>query len=262
VLPNSKRGATDWLHARRARCRGVRGASRPLRARVAWTAASRDRRSRHSDRACVPIPAQAGSSTWAVERVTSCACSPVAARMRLSLLGSTRRQRWWRWLKRRQRRTAPLLDDAFDLVLSTISFDHWIDQRAGLRECARVLVADGRLVLVDLLSAFLIPTLVGGRRTRARTKPRANRLLAGEGLHPVGWQHVPLPDQRCRSCQVARNTGDRSAALLLGAERLGHRVRAVTPAIGSVSPESAAHGTRSKWSTTPRTGSVWLERNG
>jgi SAM-dependent methyltransferase len=186
----------------------------------------------------------------------------LAARMRLSLLGSTRRRRWWRWLKRRQRRTAPLLDDAFDLVLSTTSFDHWIDQRAGLRECARVLVADGRLVLVDLFSAFLIPTLVGGRRTRARTKPRANRLLAGEGLHPVGWQHVPLPDQRCRSCQVARNAGDRSAALLLGAERLGHRVRAVTPAIGSVSPESAAHGTRSKRSTTPRTGSVWLEHNG
>ena len=84
----------------------------------------------------------------------------------------------------------PYVDDAFDLVLSTTSFDHWADQRAGLRECARVLAADGRLVLVDLFSAFLIPTLVGARRTKARTKARANRLLAGEGLHPVGWQHV------------------------------------------------------------------------
>jgi SAM-dependent methyltransferase len=184
----------------------------------------------------------------------------LAARMRLSLLGSTRCRRWWRWLKRRQR-----IQWSNEVVLRTNSSlirRRLRPERAGLRECARVLVADGRLVLVDLFSAFLIPTLVGGRRTRARTKPRANRLLAGEGLHPVGWQHVPLPDQRCRSCQVARNAGDRSAALLLGAERLGHRVRAVTPAIGSVSPESAAHGTRTKWSTTPRTGSVWLERNG
>lgn len=34
-------------------------------------------------------------------------------------------------------------DDAFDLVVSTTSFDHWADQRAGLAECARVLVPGG-----------------------------------------------------------------------------------------------------------------------
>ena len=32
----------------------------------------------------------------------------------------------------------PGADGAFDLVVSTTSFDHWADQQAGLRECARV----------------------------------------------------------------------------------------------------------------------------
>jgi len=33
----------------------------------------------------------------------------------------------------------------FDLVVSTTSFDHWADQRAGLAECARVLAPGGCL---------------------------------------------------------------------------------------------------------------------
>jgi ubiquinone/menaquinone biosynthesis C-methylase UbiE len=33
----------------------------------------------------------------------------------------------------------PLPDDAFDLVVSTTSFDHWADQAGGLVECARVM---------------------------------------------------------------------------------------------------------------------------
>ncbi|HEY2551079.1 MAG TPA: class I SAM-dependent methyltransferase, partial [Streptosporangiaceae bacterium] len=41
---------------------------------------------------------------------------------------------------------------AFDLVVSTTSFDHWADQRAGLAECARVLAPGGCLVLADLFS--------------------------------------------------------------------------------------------------------------
>src|ERR1700722_5638393 len=31
----------------------------------------------------------------------------------------------------------PLPERSFDLVVSTTSFDHWADQRAGLEECAR-----------------------------------------------------------------------------------------------------------------------------
>ena len=33
----------------------------------------------------------------------------------------------------------PEPDGVFDLVVSTTSFDHWADQEAGLRECARVM---------------------------------------------------------------------------------------------------------------------------
>jgi ubiquinone/menaquinone biosynthesis C-methylase UbiE len=41
----------------------------------------------------------------------------------------------------------PAGDSAYDLVVSTTSFDHWTDQAAGIRECARVLAPDGTLVL-------------------------------------------------------------------------------------------------------------------
>ena len=37
----------------------------------------------------------------------------------------------------------PLADASVDLVISTTSFDHWVDQGAGLAECARVLVPGG-----------------------------------------------------------------------------------------------------------------------
>jgi len=75
----------------------------------------------------------------------------------------------------------------FDLVVSTTSFDHWADQRAGLAQCARVLVPGGCLVLADLFSALLLPTLLTGRRGRARTRRRATQLLTGAGLHSPQW---------------------------------------------------------------------------
>ena len=76
----------------------------------------------------------------------------------------------------------PVPDGVFDLVVSTTSFDHWADQEAGLRECARVMVPGGRLVLVDQFSPLYLPTLVGSRRGKARTRRRAMRLLARAGF--------------------------------------------------------------------------------
>jgi len=78
----------------------------------------------------------------------------------------------------------------FDLVVSTTSFDHWADQQAGLAQCARVLALGGHLVLADLFSAWLLPTLIGGRRGKARTKRRASRLLATAGFQSVSWHHL------------------------------------------------------------------------
>jgi len=81
----------------------------------------------------------------------------------------------------------PYGDGAFDLVVSTTSFDHWSDQAAGLAECARVLEPGGRLVLVDLFTWFLLPTLVAGHRGKARTRARAGRLLSEAGFRSVEW---------------------------------------------------------------------------
>jgi len=78
----------------------------------------------------------------------------------------------------------------FDLVVSTTSFDHWADQRAGLAECARVLAPGGCLVLADLFSVLLIPTLLAGRRGKARTKRRATRLVTAAGLRPARWHRL------------------------------------------------------------------------
>jgi len=84
----------------------------------------------------------------------------------------------------------PYPDSSFDLVVSTTSFDHWSDQQAGLRECARVLVPGGRLMLVDLFSLWLIPTLTGGRRAKARTRSRADQLLSAAGFKSIDWHDL------------------------------------------------------------------------
>ncbi len=78
----------------------------------------------------------------------------------------------------------------FDLVVSTTSFDHWTDQRAGLAECARVLAPGGCLVLADLFSVLLLPTLLAGRRGKARTRRRAAHLLTAAGLQSPRWHRL------------------------------------------------------------------------
>ena len=70
------------------------------------------------------------------------------------------------------------------------SFDHWADQRAGLAECARVLAPGGCLVLADLFSVLLLPTLLAGRRGKARTRRRAAHLLTVAGLHSPHWHRL------------------------------------------------------------------------
>jgi ubiquinone/menaquinone biosynthesis C-methylase UbiE len=84
----------------------------------------------------------------------------------------------------------PFAAETFDLVVTTTSFDHWADQQAGLAECARVLTPGGQLVLADLFSAWLWPTILLGRRDRARTKARATRLLAAAGFRAPQWHDL------------------------------------------------------------------------
>lgn len=84
----------------------------------------------------------------------------------------------------------PFPDAGFDLVVTTTSFDHWGDQRAGLAECARVTAPHGQLVLVDQFSAWLLPTLLGARREKARTKGRATRFLEAAGFRDPEWHNL------------------------------------------------------------------------
>ncbi len=84
----------------------------------------------------------------------------------------------------------PFPNDAFDLVVSTTSFDHWTDQRAGVRECARVLAPGGHLVLADQFSPLFLPVLLAGRRGKARTKRRASQLLSAAGFQGLAWHDL------------------------------------------------------------------------
>ena len=81
----------------------------------------------------------------------------------------------------------PADDSAYDLVVSTTSFDHWTDQAAGIRECARALAPGGTLVLTDQFSNLLWPTMLGSRRDKARTRSRATTLITAAGLRELQW---------------------------------------------------------------------------
>jgi ubiquinone/menaquinone biosynthesis C-methylase UbiE len=78
----------------------------------------------------------------------------------------------------------------FDLVISTTSFDHWADQDRGLAQCARVLAPGGCLVLADLFSVLLLPTLLAARRGKARTKRQATQLLTSAGFRTPHWHRL------------------------------------------------------------------------
>jgi ubiquinone/menaquinone biosynthesis C-methylase UbiE len=84
----------------------------------------------------------------------------------------------------------PYPEGFFNLAVSTTSFDHWSDQQAGLAECARVLTPGAPFVLVDQFFWWLTPTLLAGRRGKARTKDRATRMLAAAGFRSPEWRDL------------------------------------------------------------------------
>ncbi len=45
-------------------------------------------------------------------------------------------------------------------------------------------------MLVDLFSPWLIPTLIGGRRGKARTRRRASELLRAAGFKSIAWHDL------------------------------------------------------------------------
>ena len=80
-------------------------------------------------------------------------------------------------------------DGAFDLVVSTTSFDHWADQEAGLRECARV-TGPGR-------------PPGPGRPVLAAVPAHPGRQPPGQGPHPAPG-HPPAGPGRVPVAAMAR----------------------------------------------------------
>lgn len=82
----------------------------------------------------------------------------------------------------------PFQDASVDLALSTISFHHWQDQAAGIREIARVLRPGGYFLLVDLS----FPDWLGQvfRLKRVHSRARLQALFNQAGLQVQTQQKV------------------------------------------------------------------------
>ncbi len=72
-------------------------------------------------------------------------------------------------------RELPFPDNAFDLVVSTLSIHHWRDPASGIRECLRVTAPGGRCWIYDL-------------RTDVSARTHA-KFVTGKGLYrlALGW---------------------------------------------------------------------------
>jgi ubiquinone/menaquinone biosynthesis C-methylase UbiE len=86
----------------------------------------------------------------------------------------------------------PFADASFGLVISTVSFHHWADQRAGLAEVGRVLVPGGFFVLVDLHAVGYLRVFyaLARRRDRMHTRREITQMLAAAHLHVQNWAPV------------------------------------------------------------------------
>jgi ubiquinone/menaquinone biosynthesis C-methylase UbiE len=84
----------------------------------------------------------------------------------------------------------PLPDASIDLAISTISFHHWHDQKAGVREIARVLRPEGYFALADLsYPGWSTPVF---RSLRFHSAAQFREIFAGAGLRvqtqqPLAW---------------------------------------------------------------------------
>jgi ubiquinone/menaquinone biosynthesis C-methylase UbiE len=82
----------------------------------------------------------------------------------------------------------PLESDSFDAVFSTMSFHHWRDQTAGIREVARVLHFGGIFVLADIDMPFLSimrPLLMWHGHTNFLAPEDIQRVLEQSGMSLV-----------------------------------------------------------------------------
>nr|BFE99812.1 hypothetical protein GCM10020241_14880 [Streptoalloteichus tenebrarius] len=82
----------------------------------------------------------------------------------------------------------PIEDAGVDVVVSTTSFGHWADQRAGLREVARVLRPGGVCVVVEHVPPGPLRRLslwLARRLPRLRHADAMAALMSEAGLRPA-----------------------------------------------------------------------------
>jgi ubiquinone/menaquinone biosynthesis C-methylase UbiE len=72
----------------------------------------------------------------------------------------------------------PIPDQAADLIVSSLSFHHWVDQARGLQEIARVLRPGGWFCLAD----HMVPGWLAGLHARAKSLAGIEALVRGAGL--------------------------------------------------------------------------------
>ncbi len=84
----------------------------------------------------------------------------------------------------------PFEDGSFDLVVSSTSFSHWKDRDAGLRECRRVLVPGGALLLADVFTSRRLPTRVFGPGGAAASREAADAAIRAAGFAAPRWRPV------------------------------------------------------------------------
>jgi ubiquinone/menaquinone biosynthesis C-methylase UbiE len=82
----------------------------------------------------------------------------------------------------------PLPDISIDLALSTISFHHWQNQAAGVREIARVLRPGGYFILVDISFPDWLMKVFRVQRIHGPTQMR--KLFEQGGLHVLEQQKL------------------------------------------------------------------------
>jgi ubiquinone/menaquinone biosynthesis C-methylase UbiE len=82
----------------------------------------------------------------------------------------------------------PFTGPRFDLAVSSLSFHHWRDQAAGIREIARVLTPGGVFCLAD---HTFIPARVSGERVRTRREVRA--FMEQAGLQVIMQRNAVYP---------------------------------------------------------------------
>jgi ubiquinone/menaquinone biosynthesis C-methylase UbiE len=84
----------------------------------------------------------------------------------------------------------PISDASVDLALSTLSFHHWQDRAAALRDVRRVLRPDGYFVLADVWPSWGLSALFD--HFQSNDPDRVREAFAQAGLHPTLERRVSL----------------------------------------------------------------------